>query len=379
MSTEAAPPAAPAPPAARRRRELDLLRIAACLIQFPFHTAKVFDHDPNYHIKNALESGLLDAFTGFAHIWRMPLFFFIAGWAAVTALGNRTARAFLIDRAKRLGPPLLVGLVVLAPAIKYLERLSGRDLRPSGLVAEPRPFDLDYWTWLGHFFGRLNQFSWSHLWFIVYLLLFSAALLPLLRRLARRYDSLSGGMIWLIGPALGCAAIELALRPLFGDLPNLYGDWANIAEFALFFLMGAVVAREPAVEACLAGQWRALLGAGLLAAAVHVALGPAPVGAAARGLAAWCLVAGLLGLGQRLMHRRTSFDRYLGEATFPLYVLHNLPVVALAFLVVPLAWPIWAKAAAICFGSAALSFALYHVAIRPYRPTRLLFGMKPGA
>jgi len=36
----------------RRRPELDLLRITACLIQFPFHTGMVFSHDPLYHIKN---------------------------------------------------------------------------------------------------------------------------------------------------------------------------------------------------------------------------------------------------------------------------------------------------------------------------------------
>lgn len=367
-----------APPAARRRRELDLLRIAACLIQFPFHTGKVFDHDPNYHIKNLVESGLVDAFTSFAHIWRMPLFFFIAGWAAVTALGSRSPAIFLTDRLKRLGPPLLVGLVLFAPAIKYLERLSGRDLRPTGLVAEPRAFALDYWTWLGHFFGRLNQFSWSHLWFIVYLLLFSVALLPALRALARHYDRMPAGPAWLVGPALVCAGIELGLRPIFGDLPNLYRDWANIPEFVLFFLLGAVVAREPAVEAGIAARWPGLLAAGLAGAALHIWFGTAsPLGALGRGFAAWCLVAGLLGLGQRLGGSRTAFDRYLGEATFPLYVLHHLPVVALAFLIVPLDWPLWAKAATICAGSAALSFALYHFAIRPWRPTRMLFGMRP--
>ena len=70
----------------RRRPELDLLRITACLIQFPFHTGMVFSHDPLYHIKNPVMLGAFDVITIFLHIWRMPLFFFIAG--ALTRMRN---------------------------------------------------------------------------------------------------------------------------------------------------------------------------------------------------------------------------------------------------------------------------------------------------
>ncbi|WP_158596070.1 acyltransferase family protein [Oleomonas cavernae] len=367
-------------PAGRRRRELDLLRICACLIQFPFHTAKVFDHDPAYHIKNAVESGVLDLFAAFCHVWRMPLFFFIAGFAAVTALGSRSVLTFLKTRFLRLLPPLLVGLILFAPVIKYLERRSGIDLRPSGLVEQPGPFDLDFLSFYVRFFTRLNQFTWSHLWFIIYLLLFSLVFAFVLRHIARAYDRMRGGWAWIVVPALLCAAVEVALRPIFGDLPNLFGDWANIAGEVVFFLMGAIVAREPRIEQAIADRWKLLLATGLGAFALFY-WGEATLPALARaghGVAAWCLVAGLLGLGRYMGRQRTAFDRYMGEATLPLYVMHHLPVVALAFIIVPLDWNLWLKAAVICTGAAAITFATYHFVVRPFGPTRFLAGLRPS-
>jgi glucans biosynthesis protein C len=373
------PTVEPAPPdRPRRRPELDLLRIVASLIQFPYHTGKVFDHDPVYHIKNAVELGAFDVITVFLHIWRMPLFFFIAGWAAVSALGSRSVRTFLGERAVRLVPPFFIGLILFAPPIKYLERMSGRNITSTGLHPEPG-FDLDYWTFYYRFFTRINQFSWSHLWFLFYLLVFCLLLAPVLVRIGRpggRASETAAAWAWL--PALPLMALEATLRPIFGDFPNLYGDEANLAIFTVYFLGGAAIARRPAVEAAIGRQWPGLLAVGFAAATLRIAWGATPIGFAAQGLAGWGMVAGLLGLGQRLtrIRRPTAADSYMSEATLPLYILHHLPVVAIAFILLPLDWNPWAKAAIVCFGSAAVTFAAYHLLVRPWNPVRVLFGMR---
>lgn len=363
----------------RRRPELDLLRITACLIQFPFHTGMVFSHDPLYHIKNPVMLGAFDVITVFFHIWRMPLFFFIAGWAAVTALGSRTVRAFLGERMMRLGLPFIAGIILIAPPIKYLERLSGRNIKASGIEAPAPPLDIDYWTFLYRFFTRINWFSWSHLWFLFYLLAFCLLLAPLLRTIARGGGATrSTALAWTYLPALLLMLIEAWLRPIFGDFANLYGDWANLAVYAVYFLTGAAIARRPAAEAAVARHWPFLLVLGVGGAALRLSWGATPAGFAAQGLAGWGIVAGLLGLGRRLseIRRPTAFDRYLSEATLPLYVLHHLPVVALAFLMLPLDWSPWIKAAVICFGSAGVTFTAYHLLVRPWNPVRRLFGMR---
>jgi glucans biosynthesis protein C len=363
----------------RRRPELDLLRITACLIQFPFHTGMVFSHDPLYHIKNPVMLGAFDVITIFLHIWRMPLFFFIAGWAAVTALGSRTVRAFLGERTMRLGLPFIAGIILIAPPIKYLERLSGRNIKASGIEAPVPPLDIDYGTFLYRFFTRINWFSWSHLWFLFYLLAFCLLLAPLLRAIARGAAATRpASLAWAWLPALPLMLLEAWLRPIFGDFANLYGDWANLAVYAVYFLTGAAIARRPAAEAAIARHWTPLLAIGVGAAALRLGWGATPAGFAAQGLAGWGIVAGVLGLGRRLsaIRRPTAFDGYMSEATLPLYVLHHLPIVALAFLMLPLDWNPWIKAAVICFGSAGLTFTAYHLLVRPWNPVRRLFGMR---
>ena len=83
-------------------------------------------------------------------------------------------------------------------------------------------------------------------------------------------------------------------------------------------------------------------------------------------------------MGRRISDRRrpSAFDRYMSEATLPLYVLHHLPIVALAFLMLSLDWNPWIKAAVICFGSAGVTFTAYHLLVRPWNRVRRLFGMR---
>src|SRR5262249_10197611 len=148
--------------------------------------------------------------------------------------------------------------------------------------------------------------------------------------------------------------------------------------YAVYFLSGAAIARRPAAEAAIARHWPVLLVLGIGGAALRLDWGATPAGFAAQGLAGWGIGAGLLGLRRRLSENPppNAVDPYMSEATLPLYVLHHLPVVALAFLMLPLDWNPWIKAAVICFGSAGVTFTAYHLLVRPWNPVRRLFGMR---
>ena len=73
-----------------RRSDIDLLRVVACFIGIPFHTALIFSFYPLYHLKDEERSLGLTIFADFLHQWRMPLFFLVAGWSALAVLGRRT-------------------------------------------------------------------------------------------------------------------------------------------------------------------------------------------------------------------------------------------------------------------------------------------------
>ncbi len=95
------------------------------------------------------------------------------------------------------------------------------------------------------------------------------------------------------------------------------------------------------------------------------------------GIAAmWLSVIGFLGFGKRYLNRTSRAQRYLGEAAYPVYIIHQTVIVVVAFYLVgtgvpaALQWPLL-LAATVCF-----TFALYEV-VRRGDPLRFLFGLRP--
>lgn len=228
-----------------RRSDIDLLRVVACYLAFPFHSAVIFGLIPLYHVKSRDQSAVFDVFVDFLHQWRMLLFFLIAGWSALVVLPRRSGGAFLIDRIQRLLVPFAFGVIVLCPIIKYIERRGGIDLRPNG-ARFGEEFTLSFFEFLPRFFGNLNQFSWSHLWFLVYLMVLSVVWLPLMRRISRMLAI--DGVGWIGLPLALLIVVQITLRPIFGEWPNLYSDWAGLAFYSIFFLSGAMLASQPGLE-----------------------------------------------------------------------------------------------------------------------------------
>src|SRR5260370_38081584 len=89
-----------------RRPDLDWLRLGAVYLLLAFHSAKVFDRTPFYHLKNTDQSTALTVFTSAVHQWHMPLLFVLAGWSITPSLHRRSRRQFLRERRLRLLVPL---------------------------------------------------------------------------------------------------------------------------------------------------------------------------------------------------------------------------------------------------------------------------------
>jgi peptidoglycan/LPS O-acetylase OafA/YrhL len=294
----------------------------------------------------------------------------------------------------------VAGCILLAPLIKYLELLSGQDLNHRGLfvtqtvqesmrsvlpVDLPRaePFDESFLAFLPTFFTDLDRFTWSHLWFLAYLLTFTLVLLPVLVPLARREPSRARpSRVWVYLPILPLALIQLTLRERFPGPYNLYNDWASVAFYATFLASGFALAVVPGFEERLRAEWRRVLALGLAATGVLLAavLGvfeSAPVVLAGSAVAGWCFVVALLGFARERVMRSGPGLRYLAESAFPIYVLHQPVVVVLGAGVVLLPLGIATKFVLLLVGSVASTLALYHFGVRPFGPTRFLIGMKP--
>ncbi len=393
-----------------RRNDIDALRVLATFLLFPFHVAMIFNPAPFYHVRNDEISVLALIFTGFVSLWHMPLFFLLAGWSAVTSLRGRGIAAFARERFTRLLVPLVVGCALFAPAIKYIELRGGQDLNHRGFFVSPEiaptyasvipqalpamtPFDERFVDFLPTFFTTLDRFTWSHLWFVAYLFTLSLVWLPALARVARpprdeapdARNRPHGGITptaLVYAPILPLALVQIFLRPYWPGVQNLYDDWANVAYYSIFLLLGAAIASRKSFERVIHDEWRRALVLSVFAllvllSAVLGVLKSELIVLALTAVAGWSFIVFLLGAASRLRFRASNALAYASEGSMPIYVLHQPAIVFLAVVVVR--WPIGvaAKFALILVGSLALALVAYDLLVRRIRPLRFALGMKP--
>src|SRR5262245_13553291 len=353
-----------------RRGELDLLRALVVVGLVLFHTAVIFGAG-DFPVKAAAENRVATGFLAFGATWGMPLLFVIAGMGIWYSLRSRSAAAFARERLRRLGVPLVVGVLTLVPLQTYLGlRRSGETLSYASFYARfwhVRP-SLDFPFVLTSTPGY-GLFETGHLWFLVCLLAFSLVLLPVFAlprhpsgtRLIGRLAGLLArpGAIFLL--ALPLAAVELPLGSEVGQ-----ATW-NRYSYALFLAYGYLAAADARIGEALQRQWRPALAFGMV---LFVAGGPVFAAASAHGdpftgtdrlslafrllksVDGWLWVVAILGLARSRGARRPEaaarsipVDRpdrlrrmrrlgaYANDAVLPFYVLHETVIVVIAYYV----------------------------------------------
>ena len=382
-----------------RRYDIDWLRVSATLLLFVFHVGMVFNPAPFYHIRNdELSFGWL-VVCGFISLWHMPLFFLLAGWSLYASLEARGSGGVLRERVLRLFVPLVFGCIAFMPVIKYLELSSGLDLSHSGLRVSPAlqdgfrlvipqglpdapPFSESFREFLPTFF-TMARFTWAHLWFVAYLFTFTVLYLPVFARLLRTpVPDRTPSRLVVYAPIVPLVLIQVLLRPYWPGIQNLYDDWANVAYYTAYLFAGFVLARDRQLEAAAQREWRRALwlGAGtcvvLLGGVLKLYDSPAIL-LAGSALAGWCFVLAALGLARRFLDFGNAALRYLSEAAFPIYILHQAAIVVPGYFVVRLPLGIAAKSVVLLAMSVTLAFAVYQFVVRPLPVARFLFGMRP--
>ncbi len=361
-----------------RRPDVDWLRVLATYLLFAFHGAKVFDVRPYYHLKNGALSADLDYFTGFVHQWHMPLFFLLAGWAAAGSIRLRGAGGFLRERVSRLVVPLAFGMVAFGPFLRWVELRNGQFITADGrhLPADPTVGFLDF---LPRYFV-FEHLTWAHLWFLAYLFTFSVLYLPILARLVRRApDEWTPPAALVYAPIVPLALVQVSLRDRWPGFQNLVDDWANFAYYSTYFLIGAALAHLPAVERAVhreAGRAASVALAAFVLLVVADGAGWRPVANAVSAVAGWCTVVALLGLAARRFTASGPTLRWLAESAMPVYVLHQIAVVGVAFMVIALPLGVGAKLAVTVLGALALTLAVYELFVRHVPLLRVLTGMR---
>ena len=367
-----------------RRRDIDWLRIAAVLLLIPFHTARVFNWEEDFYIKNVPTGVPAQRFIDFVGPWHMSLLFLLAGAATWLAFRFRSGGQYASERFKRLLIPFVFGVLVIVPPQTWLAYNTHHGT------------DLSYWEYLPKFFttadeglnGYAGGFTPAHMWFVLFLFVFSLIGLPLFlwlhnrggRRLVTGLGGLWRNPVWLIVvPAF------VLLLPWFVTEDDLSGQ--PPIGFFLLVVLGFLLLGDERIFATVARHWVWILCLGVVASLAYIWAEPrtdwGDTIAVFTGkkflyeIGVWCMILGLLGLAQRFFTAGGPVLGYATEAAYPFYILHQTVIVAIAYFVVRWDWPSGLKFAAIAVASFVLSLLIYELAVRRWGPVRFLFGMKP--
>lgn len=371
---------------------LDNLRAIAMLLGVFLHAALAYAHPAQsiWLATDIYSSTVVDASIWFIHLFRMSLFFLLSGYFAKLVIERKGLRTFLWNRILRIVVPLLVFYIplviamtlVIVFAIRYLEQPRGL----MGFIAAAAKSESAQRD--GNVFGTM------HLWFLYYLVFFSAIGAAAYRWLPLRFD-------WLFQRPLVAAFAPLVLVPavlvVSSPLPapeSFVPAWWPFVFYGAFFLAGwqlfgreswlAWVDRNLAL--ILVGSLVLYIPYYLLLPKLEVELlinltDPRPwwkraVTAILTAYLSVSLTLASLSLGKHFLVNRSGWLRFTADSSYWIYLIHLPVVVFLQILLVPYALSLWLKLVVVIAGTLLFSLASYVVFVR-YTPIGwLLHGKK---
>lgn len=389
----------------QRRHDLDWVRVCAFGLLVLYHVGMYYV-TWDWHVKSPAASDALEPFMMLSSPWRLSLLF----------LGVRHGHRFPARQGPERSRRRRHAHGFPRPALMAVAGATGlrdaRDRAPAGVLRTAR-FAISRWLprrlprVLGRYLAADGSFcdddgclrlpTWNHLWFVAYLWVYTVLIWALTRcapaavqrmsdRLAAVLASNLGILLW---PALFFASARIALIGTFGSTHALIDDGYNHVQYFGIFLLGFLVARCDAVwSAFVRVRWAALAlwliswASIVLYFSAFADVEPPQwlriVMRGAWGLNQWCAIAAILGFARRWNPGDSRALRYLSQAVFPVYILHQTIIVLLAYNAQRFELPPLLEGPALVVLTLGLCFAGYEV-VRRVPPLRPLFGLKRNA
>ncbi len=370
-----------------RRYDIDWLRVLAFYLLILYHAARFFNTG-GWHVKNSVISETFDYFIVLSSQFRLPLLFFISGVAVRFALGFRSSWQFIKERHIRLFLPLFFGMLVIVPPQIYFERLV------SGV---------EYQNYF-HFWGTVfdfhpypqGNFSWHHLWYLMYIFTYSIICLPLFlffrseksKPIINAIEKLvkKPGMILLFAVPLALVFGLLAI-----DWPtahNLISDWYNFSYSLIFFLTGYIVCSSKNIWNIIVEQRKIFLYTALTLTTFLYLFSWTPVYelftfegfdtyiyGLTKSVNVLSIIFAAVGFAKAKLNKPSPFLKYANESVYPFYIAHQTITLTVGYYIKDWEMNLFFKfllLAAITFAGCFLVYEL----IKRLNITRIFFGLK---
>jgi glucan biosynthesis protein C len=322
------------------------------------------------------------------HLFRMPLFFLIAGFFGRSVLERRGTLGFINDRSRRILIPLVVGLpvIMLVTALAYVLGALAAGVDPHSLQGlRPPPSPPHH--------GLLASINLIHLWFLYYLALFYAGALILRsafaclgERLRTAVDSVvrflmrgAWGPLILAAPGVAYYS-QLQFWSPWGGLPgpmSVIPDGGAIIAYGLFFGLGWLLHRQQHLLISLEKRWvtycvlavlmwlvcRAVAGA-TPHWGPYLKHGTLLLYTTCYITGAWYWTFALLGAAIRFLSAYSPVRRYLADSSYWIYLMHIPALLFIEQWLHPLHWHWSLKYPLTVAAAMALLLLSYHYLVR---------------
>jgi hypothetical protein len=367
-----------------RRYDLDWLRVLVFALLIFYHVGMLFV-PWDFHLKNNITYQWMTYPMWFVNQWRLPILFVISGMGTFYALQKRSGKQFILERVVRLYIPLSIGMLFIVPPQVFYERLyknqfagNYTDFWPSEAFAGVYPE---------------GNFSWHHLWFLPYLLLFSIALVPFFVYMKNHLNNwLTVSLQSLLKRPLGWFVFILPLylaeafvEPYYPVTHTLIGDWFTVLNYLILFFFGftLVTAKEVFWSGVVAYR-RVFLTIGVVSFAVMLLMVLHFEDSSTRHfmeafvkvLNLWSWILALFGFAAKHLNKKSKTLAYANEAVYPFYILHQTVMIIFAFYLIGLDWALGEKFLVLVTATFGMSWIIYEFLIRRWKYVRPLFGLK---
>jgi len=373
---------------AERKYYIDWVRVLAFFLLIFFHCAMPFVIF-GWEVKNKETSLGLSRLIWWMHQWRLPLLFFVSGAGIHFSLKNRSVGAFAGERVIRLFIPLAFAMLFVIPVQVYIEKLQNGLI--SGSYASFYP---TVWSFIPYPDGTL---TWSHMWFVVYLLVYCILLLPVfalfkIGMLQKAKEKLATAFSHPVLSFLLVVPLVFYYFTLYLKNPeqlNLVDDWFVFIFSITLLLYGYFLGGNTKFgESCEKYRYWFLTIAGVCVVLLYYWYWwnmklPKEQNALLyrygmlNAVHIWCLILATLGFAKKHLNFSNRFLQYANQAVYPFYILHQTLIVVMGYYVVQLQIPLLVKMVLLIVLCFATLVVIYHWIIRPFILTRLLYGLKP--
>ncbi len=355
-----------------RYHALDSLRAAMMFLGIYLHVVVAYSPSGGWPLKLSPLTTKLDFTVGLIHIFRMPLFYAMAGFFTALLYERYGLRRAAENRFQRIVVPFVVGWSIIFPLVVLL----------SGPVQYGWPRVLGNIS-SGRILEHLHPL---HLWFLEYLIvlyllavivvwaisvLLSASLRArLVVAFRRAVTSIWAPLMFAVPSFL---AQLLLPNPWLEDPPSFLPTPRIVIAYAIPFAFGWLLfLNADLLETLRRRAWAYALLA-VIPCVIYLGLFVTRVDPdisffAARGahsLALWLLIFGVTGLFLCYLSGHNPLLRYLCDSSYFLYVASMPVILAFQLLLMNLSWPPLVKIVLAMLGSVAVLLVIYRYAVRP--------------